>query len=105
VVDDQNQDKIVGLITDRDITVRTAASGFDPSRTSVRSMMTVDYAYCTENQSLSEAAAIMEEKGIRRLLVLDNNRQLVGVLSIEDLAVRAGGERLVGKVLKRTAAS
>jgi CBS domain-containing protein len=98
-------DNIVGLITDRDITVRASAGGFDPSQTSVRSMMTVDYAYCTEDQNLNEAAAIMEEKHVRRLLVLDANRQLVGVLSIGDLASRAGDEQLAGRILKSTAIS
>jgi CBS domain-containing protein len=98
-------DDIVGLITDRDITVRASAEGYDPSRTSVRSVMTTEYAFCVENQNVVEAATLMEEKGVRRLLVLNNARQLVGVLSIEDLASRAGDEKLAGRILKRTAAS
>jgi CBS domain-containing protein len=98
-------DDIVGLITDRDITVRASAEGYDPSRTSVRSVMTTEYASCVENQNVAEAATLMEEKGVRRLLVLNHARQLVGVLSIEDLAGRAGDEKLAGRILKRTAAS
>jgi CBS domain-containing protein len=98
-------DDIVGLLTDRDVTVRASAEGYDPSRTSVRSVMTTEYAFCVENQTVVEAATLMENKGVRRLLVLNNARQLVGVLSIEDLAGRGGEEKLAGRILKRTAAS
>jgi CBS domain-containing protein len=98
-------DDIVGLLTDRDVTVRASAEGYDPSRTSIRSVMTTEYAFCVENQTVVEAATLMENKGVRRLLVLNNARQLVGVLSIEDLAGRGGEEKLAGRILKRTAAS
>jgi CBS domain-containing protein len=98
-------DEIAGLITDRDITVRASAEGFDPSLTSVRSAMTTEYAYCFDNQSLNEAANIMADKRVRRLLVLNADRQLVGVLSVDDLAGQAGNEKLAGRILKRTAAS
>jgi CBS domain-containing protein len=94
---------IVGLITDRDITVRATAEGSDPSQTRVRSAMSTEYAYCFDSQNLMEAANVMEDKSCRRLLVLDADRRLVGVLSIEDLASRAGNERLAARVLKRAA--
>ncbi len=98
-------DDVVGLITDRDITVRATAQGANPSQTTVRSAMTAEYAYCLDSQSVLQAAEIMERKPCRRLLVLDGNRRFVGVISIEDLAIRGGDEKLAGRVLKRGASS
>lgn len=93
-------DEIVGILTDRDITVRAVAAGLDPSTATVRDAMTGDYAYCYEDQELIEAATLMEERGIRRLPVLNRENQLIGVLSVEDIAARAGDETLAGRILK-----
>ncbi len=96
---------ILGIVTDRDIALRSAAAGFDPDETTVRAVMTSDFAYCFADDDLIEAARTMEARQVRRLPVLDNDRRLVGILSVEDLASRTGNVELAGQILRRVAAS
>jgi CBS domain-containing protein len=84
-------EKLQGLLTDRDITVRLVAAGLDPSRTEVREIMTPDATYCFDDQTLEEAAALMEGHQIRRLPIMNRDKQLIGMLSLGDLAVRTQG--------------
>lgn len=96
-----DQDRILGLVTDRDIAVRAIAEGVDPKRTRVRSILPLGgVQYCYEDQSLDEAARMMRDKQVRRLLVLDRDKTLVGLLSIDDLAVRGRKEGLTGRTLE-----
>jgi CBS domain-containing protein len=94
-------DRLVGMITDRDITVRATAAGADPKTASVRDVMTPDVVYCFEDQDVMEAARIMQEKQIRRLAVLNRDKRLVGIVSLGDLAVEMGDEKRAGDVLER----
>ena len=81
-------ERLRGLLTDRDIAVRLVASGLDPHTTPVSEIMTPDTTYCFDDQTLDEAAAAMEAHQIRRLPILNRKKQLVGMLSLGDLAVR-----------------
>jgi CBS domain-containing protein len=94
-------DRLVGALTDRDITIRAVAQGLDPKMTKVRQVMTRDVIYCFDSQSLKDAAHLMEERQIRRLPVLNEDKRLIGIVSLGDLAVRPGKERLAGEVLER----
>ena len=94
-------DRLVGTVTDRDITVRAIAKGANPNTTTVRQMMTEDIAYCFDDDDVEDAAELMEQRQIRRLPVLSRNKQLVGIVSLGDLAVRTQRERLAGAVLGR----
>jgi CBS domain-containing protein len=96
-------DKLIGTVTDRDITVRAVAEGLDPKVCKVRQMMTPEVIYCFENRSVEEAAQLMEEKQIRRLPVLDAEKHLVGIVSLGDLAARAHERKLAGEVLEHVA--
>ncbi len=94
-------ERLAGIITDRDITVRAIAEGHDPQTTTVREVMT-NHVVCTaDDQSVDEAARLMEDRRVRRLPVLDRDRQLVGMVSLGDLAVGTGDPQLAGDVLKR----
>src|SRR4051794_8791121 len=62
-------DHVVGMITDRDITTRAVAQGFGGTVGSVRDVMTPDVVYCFEDQEVEEAAQLMKENQIRRLVV------------------------------------
>jgi CBS domain-containing protein len=84
-------EKLEGLLTDRDIAVRLVAEGLDASMTKVNEIMTPGATYCFDDQTLDEAASVMEAAQIRRLPILDRNKRLVGMLSLGDLAVRAHG--------------
>jgi CBS domain-containing protein len=94
-------DTLLGMITDRDITVRATSAGKDPKRTRVHEAMTDDLVYCYEDQDVREAAQMMEDKQIRRILVLSRDKRLVGIVSLGDLAVETGDEGLTGEVLER----
>ena len=92
---------LLGVISDRDITIRALADGMDVSIMLGRDLMTTPAIYCFEDQDVSEAAQIMKENQIRRLIVLDReNKRLVGVLSLGDLA-RSGTNDLSGEVLQK----
>jgi len=93
-------DHLVGLITDRDITVRATAEALPPRLGQVRDVMTPDVVYCFEDQDVQEAARLMKEHQIRRLVVLNRDKRLVGIVSLGDLAVESGDEKLVGKTLE-----
>ncbi len=82
-------DHLIGIITDRDITTRSTACGADPCTASVREAMTTEVVYCFEDQDLAEAGRLMQEKQIRRLVVLNREKRLVGILSLADLAVES----------------
>jgi CBS domain-containing protein len=91
-------DRLVGMLTDRDITVRATAEGRDPNSTPVRDVMTPDVVYCFEDEEVDTAARKMEEHQIRRLIVLNRDKRLVGIASLGDLAVHAPSDRLAGEV-------
>lgn len=89
----------VGMITDRDIVVRAIAEGSEPSLTRVKDVMTPEVFFCMEDMDLEEAAHIMEYKKIRRLLVKDEKRNVIGILSIGDIATSTPKE-FTGEVFK-----
>jgi CBS domain-containing protein len=94
---------LVGVVTDRDITVRATAKGHAPRQARIREVMTPQVLFCFEDQSLAEAATVMEQKAVRRLIVLNRQKRLVGIISIDDLAAVPGEEALVGEVLEHVA--
>ena len=94
-------DRLVGMITDRDITVRSTADCCDPQTTTVKDVMTPDVVYCFEDQDVREAARLMQEQQVRRLVVLNRDKRLVGIVSLGDLAVETGDENLAGKTLEQ----
>lgn len=94
-------DRLVGMITDRDITVRAVAQGFGGTMGSVRDVMTPDVVYCFEDQDVQEAAKLMQEHQIRRLVVLNRDKRLVGIVSLGDVAVETGDEKLAGTTLEK----
>ena len=96
-----DRDRLVGSITDRDITIRSTSQGANPNTTLVGDVMTKDIVYCFEDEDIEKAAEQMEERQIRRLPVLNRDKRLVGILSLGDLAVRTHREKLAGEVLER----
>ena len=94
-------ERLVGMLTDRDITVRATAEGRDPKTTEVREVMTCEVLYAFEDQGVTEAARLMEEHQIRRLVVLNRDKRLVGIVSLGDVAVHTDNERLAGEVVER----
>jgi CBS domain-containing protein len=81
-------DKLVGMITDRDIAVRGIAAGKGPT-TRVGEVMTAEVKYCYDDEDTAHVARNMAEQQIRRLPVVDRSKRLVGILSLADLATAA----------------
>src|ERR671925_974151 len=92
-------ERVVGMLTDRDITVRAVAAGRDPRMTHVRDIMTPDVVYGFEDQDVQDAVRLMEQYQIRRLPVLNRSKRLVGIVSLGDLAVHPGNQPLASEVL------
>ncbi len=95
--------RVRGVITDRDVTTRAVAEGLDPNGTPVKLAMTPQVFTCREEDDIAEAARIMEERAVRRLIVLGRDGRLAGVLSLDDVARILGDEALAGEVLGRVA--
>ncbi len=92
--------EIVGTITDRDITIRGTADGADPNDTPVEKVMSHELFTCVEDDDVQQAAQIMEQHQIRRLMVQNDIGDYVGMLSLADLARRSNTEQLSAEVLE-----
>jgi CBS domain-containing protein len=91
--------QLVGMLTDRDITIRATAQGRDPNTTRVQEAMTPEVVYCFEDQDVEIAAQMMEMRQIRRVPVLSRGKRLVGIVSLGDLAVETSNRDLAGETL------
>ena len=92
--------KILGIVTDRDITVRGTAKGLDPKKTRVSEVMTRDIHTCPAGYDVRDACKLMEDKQIRRLMVTDTDDHPIGIVSLGDLALHLRDEQLSGEVLR-----
>ena len=97
----QEENNVVGIVTRRDIVFRGIAEGLEPKSTFVSEIMTSELACCSENESIDEAAHIMESRHIHRLVVLNGENHPVGIISLSDLAVKARNEHLSWEVLEQ----
>jgi CBS domain-containing protein len=85
-----DNDRLVGMITDRDIATRAVAMGLGPDAR-IADIMTADIKYCFEDQDLSEVCHNMSDVQLRRLPVVDRDKRLVGILSLGDIAMKGDG--------------
>jgi CBS domain-containing protein len=97
-------EQLVGMLSDRDITIRSAAIGLEPRKTRAGEVMTTEVICCFEDQDIEEAVSLMEKKQVRRLPVLNRDKQLVGLVSLGDVAVRTGDRELAGKTVEQISA-
>ncbi len=91
-------DRLVGMITDRDIAVRAVGAGKSPD-TPVRDVMSTDVCYCFDDQEIGDVAANMGDIKVRRLPVVDRNKRLVGILSLGDIAMADDQDREAAEAL------
>ncbi|HXE41284.1 MAG TPA: CBS domain-containing protein [Azonexus sp.] len=85
-------DRLVGMITDRDIAIRAVANGKSPDTTTVREVMSQDVKYCFDDAELSDVAHNMGDIQLHRLPVVDHDKHLVGILALADIANCEGSE-------------
>jgi CBS domain-containing protein len=96
-------DRLIGMVTDRDVTVRAVANGTDVSALTAKDIMTKGIAWCRDGDDVSHAANIMQSKQIRRLPVIDKNKRMVGILSLGDLS-HTTSQRTAAAVTKAVSA-
>jgi CBS domain-containing protein len=93
-------DRVLGVLTDRDLILRATAEGADPKTRVGQDFMTTPAVSCFDDQDVEEAARLMEEHQIRRLIILSReDNRLVGVVSLGDIATK-GKEKTSAKVLQ-----
>ena len=96
-------DRLVGMVTDRDIICRGLASGGDCTKLTAGKVMSQPILYCRTEEDLEDALHIMKQKQVRRLPVIDGNKRLVGMLALGDISGKAG-HQLTGEVIRSVAA-
>ena len=94
-------DRMIGAISDRDITVRAVADGKDPNTTKVREVMSEGICWAYENATTQEAAKIMSEHQVRRLPVVNQDKRLVGIVALGDFAVESSDIKPAAKALSQ----
>ena len=97
--------KPIGVITDRDITLRAVAAGVDVTRTKVREFMTRELYFVYEDQTVNEACELMEKNKIRRLIVMNREGGIAGVLSLNDVTIKGKETKRSAEVLRKIAAA
>lgn len=96
-------DRLIGMVTDRDIAVRGVADGKDMSALTARDVMTKGIVWCRDSDDLTHAANMMQSRQVRRLPVIDKNKRMVGILSLGDLS-SAGTDRTIAASTKAVSA-
>ncbi|MFD0972871.1 CBS domain-containing protein [Plantactinospora endophytica] len=89
---------LFGMVTDRDIVVRAVAEGRDARQTTLGSVTSRDIVMIDQSSTATEAATLMRDRAVRRILVCDTDRQLVGIVSLGDLAVRLDPSSALGEI-------
>jgi CBS domain-containing protein len=97
-------DRLVGMVTDRDLVIRGLAQGRDPANMSAREVMSNPIYYCYDDQTIEEVLDNMGDVHVRRLAVIDRDKHLVGIVSLGDLS-RAGPVQQAGEAMKSIAES
>jgi len=95
-----HSDKLVGMITDRDIVVRSVAEGHDPEIDHVQDVMSPELFHCFEDQDVREIARLMKDKQVRRIPVLSRDKRLVGIVSLGDLALAPVADEITEATLE-----
>ena len=98
-------EKVIGVITDRDMVLRAVSAGLRPHLTTVRQVMTTKVLRCCDDESLTDAGLLMEKNLVHRLVVFDEHERLVGVVSLSDIAAKTKNAVLSGHVLAKIVAA
>lgn len=96
-------DKLIGMVTDRDICCKGVANGRDMQTLTAREVMTTGIVWCRDSDDVQDAAGLMESRQIRRLPVIDKNKRMVGILSLGDISHKAA-PKLTAEVTKAVSA-
>lgn len=93
-------EKLVGMITDRDIAVRVAADGRDPAKTKVSDIMSSQVVRCYDDASSEDVSSLMRERRVRRIPVVNRDEQLVGIVALGNVAMSSGDDETKARTLE-----
>ena len=93
--------EIVGMLSDRDIAIRAVAEGADPAATPAREIMSREVISCYADQDAREIVNVMEQKKVRRVVVVDRNNEAIGLISVDDLAAHPEIRPLAERVIQQ----
>lgn len=93
-------DKLIGAVTDRDIVLRTLAKGKDPNKTTLKDVMSERIEFCFEEDDLNKAIKHMKDKQIHRLVVLNKDKRMTGILALGDLVRESHNDELCAKAVE-----
>ena len=94
VVEDQQSQKLIGMITDRDLCCSVVAEGLDPKKTSIEKFVSFDLVTCRDGDNLEKCERAMQEHQIRRIPVVDGDGRCIGIVSQADLALKEKPEKV-----------
>src|SRR5215211_87907 len=100
IVEGKNSKRLVGIVTDRDLALKVVAEGRDPSSTQVRDVMTKDVVTCRVDEAVEDTLQAMSNNQLRRILVVDNDDMLVGIIAQADIATRMNEPEKTGEVVR-----
>jgi CBS domain-containing protein len=96
-------DKLIGTVTDRDIAIKSVAQGRDPRLAPVSEIMRPEVFFCYEDEDVHDVARSMQEKEVRRMVILTRDKRLAGVVSLGDIAKMFIEKELAGETLGQIA--
>src|SRR5947208_1831604 len=85
VVEDLQSEKLLGIVTDRDLTLKVIAEGRDPKKAKVQDIMTTQLVTCLSDENAEEALKRMKKQNVRRILVADRSNKLLGIITVSDI--------------------
>ncbi len=100
IVEDKISKKLFGIVTDRDLAIKVVAEGLDPRTTPVKDVMTRDVVTCHEEDEIEATLQAMSKHQLRRILVVDADGSLVGIIAQADVATRMNEPEITGEVVK-----
>ena len=100
IVEDQTSKKLVGIVTDRDLAIKVVAEGRDSHTTTVKEIMTKDVVTCRAEDRIENTLKAMSQNQLRRILVVDSDDRLVGIIAQADVATRMNEPERTGEMVK-----
>jgi len=100
IVEDEQNNKLVGIVTDRDLALRVVGEGRDTQTTKVEDVMSREIVTCQANDNVVKATELMGRYQLRRIPIVDNDKRLVGIISQADVATRANNPQKTAEVVK-----
>lgn len=91
-------DRLIGALTDRDIAIKAVAQGWDPNKKTVKDAMHKGVYFCYESDNLEKVVAQMEKWQVRRLIVLNKDKRMTGIISLGDIATKFKNQKLCSEL-------